>query len=274
MTATASPSLKTYKNLDEFLADTPAARKWAHVPEIKNADDYVRAVLTTESTPQYQRAEVWTNPADKSVPPAVEALPWHFRFNHASDGLVSEQSELFDPIWEVLDNPAAGFRFDRINLGEELGDRFWYHALSSAALHDAVNFFDPALTDTNTLGWHLSNALLGKNVNSYLSQLPVAKLIREIIRADSKLKDKNKRLMQYGKKPPLDELQAASRASIISTANMATFLGFSELAIMRANIAKLYRRKLNAEMQGTSIGDMQGRDLAAEKAILASALAA
>lgn len=149
-------------------------------------------------------------------------------------------------------------RLDRINIGEELGDRFWYHALISAAVGDGANI-EP-------------HANLEKGLQGAVKEDHLARLIMDVVMADSKLGDTDKRLMQYGKKPTAEVAGERHLASVKATVAIAGAMGFAPLVIMQANIAKLYRRMLNALLIETSMGDLTGRDLAAEKAILAAAL--
>lgn len=191
-------------------------------PTINTVRDYLDAVLTTELVPAHL-----TN-----IP---EAPAWHWRWMHGVLGLVSEQQEVLDAI-------------EPVNLGEELGDRFWYHALTSCALRDAGSLSCP-----------IESGLL----SPYTAWMMTA--------ADAKLCDLSKRLMCYTKKPTVEALFAAARESVQATKLIATAHGLDCFVIMQANINKLYARKVDALKKSQQMGDMN-RDLPNERAVLEKSL--
>lgn len=193
-------------------------------PTIITIADYRDAVLTTELVPAHL-----TN-----IP---EAPAWHWRWIHGVLGLVSEQQEVLDAK-------------DKVNLGEELGDRFWYHALTSCALRDAGETACPIV--------------------SALSAPPTVGRATQT-EADAKLADLSKRLMCYSKKPTVDALFLAAMDSVLATMHIANANDLDCFVIMQANINKLYARKVDALKKAQQMGDMN-RDLANERTVLEKSL--
>lgn len=192
-------------------------------PAITTVRDYLDAVLTTELVP----AHLTTIP---------DAPAWHWRWIHGVLGLVSEQQEVLDAS-------------EPVNLGEELGDRFWYHALTSCALQDAGATECPIEC-------------------AFLSMYDALTLTA----SDAKLCDLSKRLMCYSKKPSTEALFAAAKESVLATKQIAKANGLDCFVIMQANINKLYARKVDALKKSQQMGDMN-RDLPNERAILEKSLA-
>lgn len=202
-------------------------------PTILKISEYVDAVMTTEVMPAHL-----TN-----IPEAPE---WHWRWMHGVIGLVSEQ-------YEVMNAK------DFINLGEELGDRFWYHGLTSKALrvaHEALPSVGPFVCPIEEGCAHVSTPAL---------------LTANLFEVDANLCDVSKRLMCYSKKPTYAALHAAAVASVLATLRVARNAGQEPLVIMQANIHKLYARKVDAIKKAQQMGDMN-RDLSNERAVLERAL--
>lgn len=189
---------------------------------INSVSDYVAEVLTTELFPAHL-----TN-----IP---EAPKWQWRWFHGTTGLVSEQSELLSVN-------------DSVNLFEEIGDRFWYHGLTSAVVTE-LGLGCPLLAAVSSVG---------------------SVTFSDITRVDAQLADLSKRLMFYTKKPKPEQLYAAAMESAAATVRYCRANGIDVLTCMNGNILKLRKRKHDADRKKLEMGDMN-RDLAGERTVLTAA---
>lgn len=186
--------------------------------------DYRAKVMSTELFPEHLKH-------------IAEAPSWNFRWFHGVFGLVSEQSELLTAS-------------DSVNRYEELGDRFWYHALLAEALDSIVGSEPTPCMFTTAAG----------------SVGPVTH--NDLTRVDATLADLSKRLMFYSKKPPVMTLYAAALESLSVTVRYAKACNIDNvLHVMEGNINKLAKRKADAARKKLEMGDMD-RDLNAERASL------
>lgn len=217
-------------------------KEWSNPPTITTAGDYIKAVLRNEIIPAHLQI----------IP---EAPAWHWRWLHGAIGTASEQGE----VRAQLIPPGGNYlRFDRVNLIEELGDRFWYHVLKLVALFPTA--------DSVTWGdWQLKATL---DISVVAANQPsIEALILQMADTDAKLMDLAKRLLIYSKKPDTASLIAASYQSFAVTVSIAATAGIPVPLILQTNTNKLWARKADAVQKKLQMGDMN-RNLANERAVM------